>query len=61
MDVSHSVCIKFIISNSFSKTEIFLVKDKLSPVLKHGFPRSKENVSLNKFQHLMAYEWWCVL
>ena len=29
-------------SDSFSKTEIFSVEDKLSPVLKHGFLRSEE-------------------
>ena len=37
------------------------LKDNLSPVLKHGFLRSEENVNLNKFQHLMVYEYWCAV
>ena len=42
-----------------SKTELNLLGDKLSPVIKHGFLRSEENVNLNMFQHLMVYESWC--
>ena len=43
------------------KQNYFLVEDKLLLVLKHGFLRSEENVNLDKFQHFMVYEWWCVL
>ena len=46
----------------FSWTELkFLLEDKFSPVFKHSFFWSEENVIPNNFQHLMVYECWCVL
>ena len=43
------------------KQKYYLVGNQLSPVIKHGFFWSEENVNLNDFQHLMVYECWCVL
>ena len=60
MDVTHSVYFN-VVFGIISKTEIFLVGDKLLSVIKHGFPRSEENVNLHDFQHLMVYECLCVL
>ena len=43
------------------KQKYYFIGDKLLSVIKHGFLGSEENVNLNDFQHLIVYEFWCVL
>ena len=45
----------------FSRTEQILIRRQAFASFKHGLLRSKENVNINDFQHLVVYECWCVL
>ena len=54
MDVSHSVCFN-VAFEIISKTEILFSRRQALPVMKNGFLRSRENVNLNDFQHIMVY------